>query len=301
VGVQVPPPTLQTPWSDGVFALPTLESDDLWATRGPRLGHIAFRSGISGEDALTVDRKWKPAWSGRLPTRFIILTNEIPELWDASGALASRFILLVLTKSFRGKENIELTDQLLEQAPGILNWSLVGLDRLTERGHFKMPESSKAAVLQLEDLASPISAFLRERCELDDPNKTVLVETLWGAWKLWCEDNNRSIGTKAVFGRNLAAACPTVRKVRPWKEEGPRPFEYQGLALQDPVPITTRSHRDCRDWTGLSHSSHRDYPLYWPRQEEEGHLGHRKRVGPSDFGIADFLRTAYRRHLSPGK
>ena len=36
--------------------------------------------GISGEDATTIDRKFLPAWSGRLSTRFLILTNELPRL-----------------------------------------------------------------------------------------------------------------------------------------------------------------------------------------------------------------------------
>ena len=42
---------------------------------------------ISGEDSLTVDRKYKEPWTGRLPTRLVLLTNELPRLTDASGAL----------------------------------------------------------------------------------------------------------------------------------------------------------------------------------------------------------------------
>ena len=52
---------------------------------------------ITGEDALTIDRKYRTAWTGRLPTRFLILTNELPKLSDTSGALPSRFIVLLLT------------------------------------------------------------------------------------------------------------------------------------------------------------------------------------------------------------
>jgi putative DNA primase/helicase len=48
---------------------------------------------ISGEDSITVDRKYRDPWTGRLPTRFLILTNELPKLMDSSGALASRFIV----------------------------------------------------------------------------------------------------------------------------------------------------------------------------------------------------------------
>ena len=121
---------------------------------------------VSGEDSLTIDRKYRDPWTGRLPARFVILTNELPRLTDSSGALASRFILFVLTKSFYGSENPALTDELLDEAPGIFNWALVGLDRLTARGFFLMPESGRDAVQQLEDLSSPVSAFIRDRCKV---------------------------------------------------------------------------------------------------------------------------------------
>ena len=52
---------------------------------------------ISGEDVLTVDRKYRDPWTGRLPSRFLVLTNELPRFTDASGALASRFVILVLS------------------------------------------------------------------------------------------------------------------------------------------------------------------------------------------------------------
>ena len=61
---------------------------------------------------------------GKLETRFVILTNELPRLTDASGALASRFITLVLTESFYGREDLGLTDKLAGELPGILNWAL---------------------------------------------------------------------------------------------------------------------------------------------------------------------------------
>ena len=95
---------------------------------------------ITGEDALTIDRKHRDQWNGYLETRFVLLTNELPRLTDASGALASRFITLILTESFYGREDLGLTDKLTSELPGILNWALKGLDRLQKRGHFVPPK-----------------------------------------------------------------------------------------------------------------------------------------------------------------
>ena len=40
---------------------------------------------ITGEDMLTVDRKFRDPWSGKLPTRFVVLSNELPRFKDSSG------------------------------------------------------------------------------------------------------------------------------------------------------------------------------------------------------------------------
>jgi len=61
---------------------------------------------ISGEDSITVNRKFKDQVSVRLPTRFMIISNELPAFGDASGAIASRFVLVELHESFLGRETL---------------------------------------------------------------------------------------------------------------------------------------------------------------------------------------------------
>jgi len=85
---------------------------------------------ISGEDPITVQRKFLPAWSGRLALRFVMLSNELPAFIDVAGAFVSRWIILRFPNSFFGREDPELTDRLLAERSGILNWALAGLARL---------------------------------------------------------------------------------------------------------------------------------------------------------------------------
>ena len=117
-----------------------------------------------GEDAITIDRKYRDPWTGRLGVRFLLLTNELPRFSDASTALAKRFVVLVLTRSFYGDEDPAFLTKILPELPGILNWALDGLDRLRAQGQFTEPVSSREAIRELEDLASPVAAFLRDRC-----------------------------------------------------------------------------------------------------------------------------------------
>jgi putative DNA primase/helicase len=170
---------------------------------------------ISGEDAITVDRKHVEPWTGTLPTRFVILTNELPRIADASGALASRFVVLVMKESFYGREDHGLTDRLLAELPGIFNWAVAGWRRLTERGHFLMPASSSEAVADIESLSSPILAFLHATCVVE-PGAEVSCKALFERWREWCESQGRvHVGTTQAFGRDLRAAVAGLSVQRP--------------------------------------------------------------------------------------
>jgi putative DNA primase/helicase len=183
---------------------------------------------ISGEDSLTVERKHMTSVTMKLPTRFMFLTNEFPRLTDASGALAGRFVILRLTHSFYGQEDTELTDRLLGELPGILNWAIEGWQRLRQRKRFLMPSSVRDVVREIEDLSSPVSAFVRDTC-IVGPGYRVNVDAIYEAWKSWCDQEGRqAVTTKQTFGRDLAAAVAGVSRRR---GSGRNPF-YEGIRLK---------------------------------------------------------------------
>lgn len=166
-----------------------------------------------------------------MQTRFIIL-SKLPRLADTSGALAGRFIVLVLTHSFYGREDRGLTDRLLGELPGILNWSIEGWRRLVERGYFQQPESAAEAVLDLEDLDSPISAFLRDRCVVA-PSRGVEAGRLFEVWGEWSNAQGRDHpGTAQSFGRDLRAAVPVIKVIQRRDEERGRIRMYYGIGLR---------------------------------------------------------------------
>ena len=195
---------------------------------GPRTDKSAIIErllSISGEDQMTIARKFIGAWHGQLQTRFVILTNELPALADGSGALAGRFIALLLTQTFFGREDRALTEKLLTELPGILNWAIEGYRRLRERGRFVVPDSAQEAIDDIETLGAPVKAFIRERC-VTDPRVWVTVDDLWAAWKSWSDKEGSAdhIGTKQWFGRNLRSAEPRViaKKILKPKAKGTR-------------------------------------------------------------------------------
>ncbi|MFD9860837.1 DNA primase family protein [Streptomyces alboflavus] len=216
---------------------------------------------ISGEDTIDVDRKFKDPWTGKLPTRLMILSNELPNFGDASGVIARRFIVLNMTVSWLGKEDTTLTDKLAAEMPGILNWALDGLARLEAAGRLTEPPSSREAVTTMQDTASPTSAFVRECCETG-PRCEVVIEELWAVWRTWAEDNGIRAGTKQMFGRNLQSVVPQVRRTKPRGDDGRQVPMYVGLAL------TNGAHNALsRGSSRLTEQSHDGYGKSLSRDE----------------------------------
>lgn len=189
---------------------------------------------VSGEDAQTVPRKFLEDWSGPLYVRFLILTNELPHINDASGALASRFLLLALTESFYGKEDRGLFNKLAPELPSIALWALEGRDRLYQRGYFVQPESANQLMQELEDLSSPVSVFLRTHTTRE-VGKSVTKKELFEQWSFWCNVHGiQHAGTDATFGRNVRAVLPGVQDRRVG-ERGKQERCWVGVWLSNPV------------------------------------------------------------------
>ncbi len=188
---------------------------------------------ITGEDAITIDRKNQSAVTMRLLARMMILTNELPRLSDSSGALASRFLILQLTKSHYGEEDHGLTDDLLGERVGILNWAIDGWRRLQQRGRFVQSESGEELREQLDDLSSPVGAFVRECCDVAAGN-AIQISHLFNGWKAWCITKGREQpGNEQTFGRDIRAAVPTIR-TRNLRNNGDRSRFYEGISLKEP-------------------------------------------------------------------
>lgn len=188
---------------------------------------------ISGQDVLTIDRKNKQAWTGTMQARVMILSNDTPKFLDASGAIASRFIILEMTKSFLGEEDTELGDRLHAELPQILKWALDGLADLG-RGRIHEPESHVRAMREMYNLVSPIRAFVADVC-IQDIRACVPFSEMYEKYGVWCEENGRGKVNAARFSADLKSAHPHLKTdYRPRDDTGKKlPRHVKGLKYNE--------------------------------------------------------------------
>jgi putative DNA primase/helicase len=184
---------------------------------------------ISGEDTLTIDRKFQDGVTTKLPTRLMLLSNELPRLLDASNALASRLIILPMQRSFYCQEDPHLTDRLLDELPGILLWAIEGWRRLHERCKFVEPAIAVQLRDDLERMSSPVGAFVRERCVVS-PEANVTTVDIYKDYQQWCLRAGGHVASQPVFARDLRAVVTDIDTQHPRTSSG-RERRYVGIGL----------------------------------------------------------------------
>jgi P4 family phage/plasmid primase-like protien len=190
---------------------------------------------ITGEDKVSVARKNKTDWHGRLGTRLLILSNKVPDVVDEGGVLPARFIVLDMKESFFGREDITLKDTLKEEIPGIMNLALDGLRSLRARGKFMQPEAGKKRLGDIEDMTAPGPSFVRDRLIVTG-TASVVVDGVWREWQDWCEEKDRDPGHKSELGKLLRQTLgDKISDYRPRDKnmpDGRGPRHYRGIALR---------------------------------------------------------------------
>lgn len=186
---------------------------------------------ITGEDEMSIDRKYRGAWLGRVDARVMMLSNELPWFRDASGAITQRLLVLHHRRSFAGSEDLGLEPALLGELAGVARWALEGLARLTRVGSFTVPGVSADVVREIREHTSPVGEFVAERCVVD-PGASVLVDLLFTEWVIWGGgDGKQDRAAMTRFGMALRAAVPSVRKDRE-TIAGERSKVYRGIGLR---------------------------------------------------------------------
>jgi putative DNA primase/helicase len=205
---------------------------------------------ISGEDAVDIPRKHKPAINGiNLTVRFILAMNELVSLPDISGALYRRLVVIPFLHSFLGKGVANLAkDIVADEGPGVLLWALEGLRLLQHVMHDAAEKGlpTKDAVLtllrtkeghedmeMLADLGNPVRVFAREQCVIGS-HLTVELNEIYDYWTAWAERNGHQVRSKSRFAADLFAATKgAVSNSQRSDPSGLRPRVLKGITLQD--------------------------------------------------------------------
>lgn len=137
--------------------------------------------------------------------KIILAANIFPKIGDHSSAFYKRLVLIPCDRIFEeSQKNRLLNIQLKDELPGILNWAIEGLTRLTKRGMFEQHDFMKEAVQELEDENNPVNEFFKDHIEIDVSNDIYIEKSeLFDKYKKWCSKGEKYHMSSIRFAREV--------------------------------------------------------------------------------------------------
>ena len=193
----------------------------------------------SSGSMMTVQRKFGQPHNIHPYLKLMYAANEPPEIKDQTEAIKMRLKTIEFPYVFsktpgegdkpaRDREEIEA--ELTEEIPGIINWALEGLKRLSaNKFKFSASRSTEETWVFYQRKSNPVLAFVDECINLtQDEGDKITPETLYNAFCEWVEGTGIKMKVKRVpFFKKLKEEGIETRQ----KAEDERKRFYYGITV----------------------------------------------------------------------
>ena len=200
---------------------------------GARLNEAGIKS-MTGGDPVVARQMYSSTVETIDPTWTMILsTNHLPVIKATDDGIWRRLVFLEFPRNFdkdpKIKKNLNLTDELRKELPGILNWLLEGLHRYQKEG-LDVPDEVRFLKEKLREGSDVLERWRTERieeCEIE-PGEGLKAKDAWSDFLRWARDGEEEIGqyTKTLFTRKLKEK---IEKGRLYKNA----WMFQGVKLRE--------------------------------------------------------------------
>ncbi len=226
----------------------------------------------TGGGTITGEEKFGDLHGIRTFAKLTFATNKIPAVKDVDDdAYWSRWLPIPFDNKVEKEEQDEFLEQKLttkDELSGLLNWAMIGLQRLIKNGRFTFNKSIEQIKDIMQRSSHPLSAFSQD-CLEEEVGEKISKEELFETYSRWCQDSNVARMTKDQVGKQLLRFVPyildkRVGKVRYWLNV--KAIKFQSLPKDsqlnqvnlDPNQATLSGNQDKKIDDSLSEDSLND-------------------------------------------
>jgi len=146
---------------------------------------------ISGEQ-IRIEQKFKDAIIVKPHVKVIWAMNNLPRVNDANNGIMRRVKVIKFPPLADADRDPNLKEQIKTEGAGILNWALIGLERLRERKRFLIPPAVQGATDDFIHKNDIPKLFVEEsgaKVDYNDPKCRTQSQFLYDSYSDWCRRN----------------------------------------------------------------------------------------------------------------
>ena len=157
---------------------------------------------MTGGDRL----KGRPLYGSHIQFNIIgklwLATNSLPQINNTDHGIWWRIKAIPFNRTFSAEEQDKnLSDKLLQELPGILNWALEGCLAWQNNG-LQTPDIVEAQVAEYRISMDSISQFIQDECEVGKDH-SYAASKFFQAYRDWCSGAGRKPQSQTAFKRSL--------------------------------------------------------------------------------------------------
>ena len=181
---------------------------------------------ITGQDTIVCRDLYGKYFEYDPQFKMMLVTNHKPIIRGTDHAIWRRIQLIPFTVIIPDDEqDRDLAEKLIAELPGILNWSLEGLQIYRSEG-LKLPDCVVEATKEYRCEMDIIGDWIDECC-VEGPALQASMKDVYSSYRAWCKSSGHYPFSKKRFGQRLRD-----RGITDGRESWGR--FYVGLALRDP-------------------------------------------------------------------
>ena len=161
---------------------------------------------ITGGDKISSSKKHEHPISFYPDSKLFFACNDIPPTANKNLAFYRRWIILEFKKQTELVDvDADLKEKLLAELPGILNWSLEGLERLIANKRFSYWLNEEEVKDLYERGSNSIQSFIFHYIDTEDDEGALKKRAVYSKYKEYCEQEELLLENQIKFGRVFIA------------------------------------------------------------------------------------------------
>lgn len=173
------------------------------------MNNDTFKKLISGEP-VTAKELYHNTHTMYVYPKFMISSNVMPRPELTHGWLRRIIIIKMMEVIKEEEQDVELTDKLLNELPGILNWVINALKMLMKSKKIFESDSCKTALEHYKLQSDNVRLFVQESCDTEC-NVGDLGSELYNRYKGYCyNDGFKPIGKQKFYNRLVSLGFKRV-------------------------------------------------------------------------------------------
>jgi putative DNA primase/helicase len=161
---------------------------------------------VTGEDALTARFLYGEYFSFKPTFKIFMATNHKPKIRGADNGIWRRIKMIPFTVTIPPEQrDKKLTEKLIAENSGILNWLIQGYAMWRKEGLGKEPDAVRDANNEYRMDMDVVGTFVDDCFDLDTNQEwRLLTKELYDTYIKWCNKNNERIMSQKWLGLRMS-------------------------------------------------------------------------------------------------